>query len=155
MSSSYERVNFITSFGYTIRWRKQFLKNLPKSQGPVKILDLMTGMGETWIPVKKHFPKGEISALDFSDEMFKYAKQKNENQFENNVILYQQNILKNNLPGNHFDFVVCAFGLKTFNQKQLKILAVQIKRILKICGSISWGYIKMNNTLIDEQFDSA
>lgn len=27
MSNSYERMNFITSFGFSIRWRRQFLKH--------------------------------------------------------------------------------------------------------------------------------
>lgn len=28
MSGSYERMNYITSFGFSIRWRKQFLRSL-------------------------------------------------------------------------------------------------------------------------------
>ncbi|MBD1426148.1 class I SAM-dependent methyltransferase [Sphingobacterium arenae] len=31
MSSSYERMNYITSFGFSIRWRRQFLEKLGKS----------------------------------------------------------------------------------------------------------------------------
>jgi demethylmenaquinone methyltransferase/2-methoxy-6-polyprenyl-1,4-benzoquinol methylase len=32
MSGSYERMNFITSFGFSIIWRKQFLRKLRSSQ---------------------------------------------------------------------------------------------------------------------------
>lgn len=31
MSSSYENMNYITSFGFSIRWRKQFLSKLGRS----------------------------------------------------------------------------------------------------------------------------
>jgi len=48
MSGSYERVNYITSFGFSLRRRKQFLKPLKASQDNISVLNLMTGMGETW-----------------------------------------------------------------------------------------------------------
>ena len=47
-------------------------------------------------------------------------------------------MLNNNLPSNHFDFVICAFGLKTFNSEQIAILARETKRILKPGGQFSF-----------------
>ena len=46
MTSSYERMNYITSFGFSIRWRKQFLNSFNKPHQKVEIIDLLTGMGK-------------------------------------------------------------------------------------------------------------
>jgi len=137
MSSSYEQVNFITSFGFSKKWRRQFLYPLQKTEKEIKIIDLMTGMGETWNGVEKYFPNAEFYALDFSEGMLKYAYSKNKNKFNNKVKLLNQNLLENQLPDQHFDIVISAFGLKTFNQEQLKIVAEEIKRILKPEGEFS------------------
>jgi len=138
MSGSYERMNYITSFGFSLLWRKQFLKPLKPSGERLAVLDLMTGMGETWHPVKKHFPNSEFTALDFSEGMLGHARRKNENQFQNQVIITNQNALKSNFEDGHFDVVLSAFGLKTFNGEQLEQLAKEVKRILKPGGVFSF-----------------
>lgn len=149
MSGSYERMNFITSFGFSIRWRKQFLRPFKQTGHKVEIIDLLTGMGETWSATKSILPNSNLTVLDFSDGMLKYAKQKNKIKFNNEIIVLQQDVLKNNLPSNHYDFVTCAFGLKTFNEKQLRTLAEETKRILKQGGQFSFVEIsKPNNKVL-------
>lgn len=138
MSSSYERINYITSFGFSIRWRKQFLQTLTQTSNKVEIIDLLTGMGETWTGIRNKFPNSNLTVLDFSDGMLKYAKQKSNLKFNNEVNVLQQDILNNQLPDNHYDFVTCAFGLKTFNTEQLHVLASETKRILKQGGQFSF-----------------
>lgn len=138
MSSSYERMNYLTSFGFSIRWRRQFLESFNSNTGKIEIIDLLTGMGETWGGVKAKFPKAKLTALDFSSEMLKSAKVKSEKHFDNSVLLLQQDILKSDLPSNNYDIVICAFGLKTFNSEQLKVLANETKRILKADGQFSF-----------------
>lgn len=138
MSSSYERMNFITSFGFSIRWRRQFLETFKQTNHKAEIIDLLTGMGETWNATKNKFPNSTLTVLDFSDGMLKYAKQKSETKFNNEIIVLQQDILKNKLPSNHYDFVTCAFGLKTFNNEQLNALALETMRILKYGGQFSF-----------------
>jgi len=138
MSSSYERMNYITSFGFSIRWRTQFLEPFQSTTDKIEIIDLLTGMGETWGAVKNKFPNAKLSALDFSTEMLKNAKTKSEKHYDNNVLLLQQDILKSDLPSNHYDIVICAFGLKTFAPEQLQVLATETKRILKPGGQFSF-----------------
>lgn len=138
MSRSYERMNFITSFGFSIRWRRQFLQSFKKTNHKVEIMDLLTGMGETWASTKNKFPGSRITALDFSDGMLAYAKKKSRSAYNDEIMVLQQDILQNELPANHYDFVTCAFGLKTFNAEQLAILAFQTKRILKTGGQFSF-----------------
>lgn len=149
MSNSYERMNFITSFGFSIRWRRQFLKSFTHTNQKVEIIDLLTGMGETWNAIKTKFPNSNLTVLDFSDGMLKYAKRKNISKFNNDVIILQQDVLNNQLPSNHFDFVTCAFGLKTFSREQLEVLARETKRILKQGGQFSFIEIsKPNNKVL-------
>lgn len=149
MSSSYERMNFITSFGFSIRWRRQFLESFNQTNHKAEIIDLLTGMGETWNSTKNKLPNSNLTVLDFSDGMLKYAKQKSKLKFNNEVIVMQQDILNNELPSNHYDFVTCAFGLKTFNQEQLEVLAWETKRILKQGGQFSFIEVsKPNNKIL-------
>ena len=97
MSGSYERMNFITSFGFSIRWRKQFLNHLESTNERVEIIDLLTGMGETWVSVQHKFPNANLTALDFSTEMLKKAKKKSRDHFGNRISLLQQDVLQNDL----------------------------------------------------------
>ncbi len=138
MSSSYERMNFITSFGFSIRWRRQFLENFKTTNNKVEIIDLLTGMGETWNATKKKLPNSKLTVLDFSIGMLKYAKEKSELKFNNEITILEQDVLNNQLPNNHYDYVTCAFGLKTFNDEQLQVLAFETKRILKQGGQFSF-----------------
>jgi demethylmenaquinone methyltransferase/2-methoxy-6-polyprenyl-1,4-benzoquinol methylase len=138
MSGSYERVNYLTSFGFSIRWRRQFLKPLPPTRDRIYVLDLMTGMGETWHPVKKHFPNAHFTALDFSEGMLRQARKKNAAHFGGSVHLTNQNALASDLPDAHFDVLLSAFGLKTFNEAQLHQLARETVRLLKPGGTFSF-----------------
>jgi len=138
MSGSYERMNYFTSFGFSIRWRTQFLNQFKPTKNKIEIIDLLTGMGETWNAVKYRFPNATLTALDFSTEMLKNAKRKNEQHFASKVDILQVDVLQSELPGNHFDIVICAFGLKTFDNEQLKKLAAETQRILKPGGQFSF-----------------
>jgi ubiquinone/menaquinone biosynthesis methyltransferase len=153
MSNSYERMNYITSFGFSIRWRTQFLKPFQSTTDKIEIIDLLTGMGETWGALRTKFPNAKLTALDFSSEMLKNAKIKNEKHFDNSVLLLQQDILKSDLPSNYYDIVICAFGLKTFDAEQLKVLASETKRILKAGGQFSFIEVsKPNNKILKQLY---
>lgn len=149
MSGSYTRMNYITSFGFSFIWRKQFVNNLNKVEGRVEIIDLLSGMGETWGAIKSKFPSSNLSAVDFSAGMQYQAFKNNEKNFAGQVDIKFQNILNNQLLANHYDVVVCAFGLKTFDKEQLKILASEVKRILKPDGQFSFIEVsKPKNNLL-------
>jgi len=138
MSHSYERMNYITSFGFSIRWRKQFINKLGKSDKQLNIIDLLSGLGENWSFLKQNFPNSDFYALDFSEEMIAQSKPKKSKIFDEKLNLLCENILENNLKSNHFDVISCAYGLKTFNKNQLNILAKEICRILKPDGKFSF-----------------
>lgn len=148
MSGSYERVNYITSFVFSLRWRKQFLKNIAPSKEPIRILDLMTGMGETWNPIRDRFPNAELSTLDYSEGMLVHANHKNQKSFSGKVIVHHQDLLKNTLPSDNYDIVLSAFGLKTFNPEQVNRLAEEIKRVLKPGGKFSLIEVSSPNNAV-------
>lgn len=134
MSSSYEKMNYITSFGFSIRWRKQFLDKLGKSDAELKVIDLLSGLGENWTFLKKNFPNSEFYALDFSEEMILQSQNKADKVFDGKLHLICENMLESNLKSDYFDIVSCAYGLKTFNEEQLQIMAKELQRILKKNG---------------------
>ena len=136
MSGSYERMNYITSFGFSIRWRRQFLNKLGKSEQNLNVIDLLSGLGENWAYLKQNFPNSTFSALDFSEKMIAQSKNKGNKVFNNQLNLLCEDILQNNLESNSFDIISCAYGLKTFNEQQLEILAKEISRILKPNGKL-------------------
>jgi demethylmenaquinone methyltransferase/2-methoxy-6-polyprenyl-1,4-benzoquinol methylase len=148
MSTSYERMNFLTSFGFSIRWRRQFLELLPATDAPIEVMDLLTGMGETWGWTKQRFPQAKLTVLDFSDGMLKYALAKSLDKYQGEVVVLQQDILQNKLPSEHFDIVTCAFGLKTFNSAQLEVLAQETKRILKPGGYFTFVEVSKPEALL-------
>lgn len=148
MSGSYERVNYLTSFGFSLRWRQQLMKKIQQHDEVHEVIDLMTGMGETWSSIVHRFPNTNLTALDFSSGMLSHAASRNEKYYQQKVKLIQADLLAATLPSNHYDVVICAFGMKTFNQDQLSKLAHEVKRILKPGGQFSFIEISKPDNLI-------
>lgn len=139
MSTSYEVMNYLTSFGFSYLWRKQFLQPLRGSDQPVQVADFMTGMGETWHPIFTKWQQAHVSALDFSEGMLRYAaRKKTKKAFHQKVTLLKADVLENPLPANYFDVVTCAFGLKTLTSEQIRTLAKETHRLLKPNGQFAF-----------------
>jgi len=79
MSKSYERINYITSFGFSIRWRTRFLEPLQSTTAKIEIIDLLKGMGETWGAVKAKFPNAKLTLLTFQLRCLRTPRQKVKN----------------------------------------------------------------------------
>jgi demethylmenaquinone methyltransferase/2-methoxy-6-polyprenyl-1,4-benzoquinol methylase len=145
MSSSYERMNYIFSFGFSLRWRRQLLQHIKPTARQPLILDLMTGMGEMWYSLSHRFPQARLHGLDFSSGMLQHAQTKNKRHYNNSVTLFQQDVLANQLPSGTFDAVVCAYGLKTFDESQIRIIARETKRVLRSGGQFSFVEVSVPN----------
>lgn len=137
MSSSYSRMNYVTSFGFSERWRKRSVKELNIEKGKV-VVDLMTGKGECWKYILKNSDAhSRLIGIDFSSEMIKQAT-KNKAKFQSaNIEILQENIFDSSIKNQTADYVFSGFGLKTFNDQQLDELANEIDRILKPNGQFS------------------
>lgn len=137
MSKSYSRMNHLTSFGFSERWRKQCVEKIEFKENSV-VVDLMTGMGECWKPILKNSAKNlKLIALDFSAEMLKYAELRKRKFKNNSIEILKENVFGNSIKSESADVVISGFGLKTFNHIQLVNLAKEIERILKVGGSFS------------------
>ena len=137
MSGTYDRMNTITSFGFSVRWRRQCTAAL-HLQPAMKVVDLMTGMGESWPFILKNIGKqGELLALDFCPEMIHFAAQQKEHFPGFSIRILQENALKSSIPDQYADAVISTFGLKTFSPEQIEQLAAEVRRILKPGGSFA------------------
>ena len=137
MSDSYERVNYITSFGFSELWRRQCVKELDLKSGSV-VVDLMTGMGECWQPIlKKANKNSKLIGLDFSTQMINFAKKRKQKYPHANIELLKENVFDNSISSESVDYIISGFGMKTFNEQQLHLLAREIFRILKPEGRFS------------------
>ncbi|MAL61368.1 MAG: 16S rRNA (cytosine(1402)-N(4))-methyltransferase [Flavobacteriaceae bacterium] len=152
MSSSYANMNYITSFGFSERWRRQCIAEIEIEKGKT-VVDLMTGMGECWKHIlKKTDNESKLIGLDFSTEMINRAK-KNKKKFEKSTIeILKENVFENSIANETADFVVSGFGLKTFNDEQLKKLANEINRILKPNGKFSLIEVSVPNSTFLKPF---
>lgn len=137
MSSSYSRMNYITSFGFSERWRRQCVEEIEIEKGKT-VVDLMTGMGECWKHILRNSDKNsKLIGLDFSTEMINRAE-KNKSKFKNHSVeILKENVFDNSIANETADYVISGFGLKTFNDEQLEELANEINRILKPNGKFS------------------
>jgi len=102
------------------------------------VVDLMTGMGECWKHIlKKSDKNSKLIGLDFSTEMINRAE-KNKGKYKKSTIeILKENVFENSIANETADFVISGFGLKTFNDDQLRKLADEIDRILKPNGKFS------------------
>ena len=148
MSGSYERVNFITSFGFSERWRRQCVKSIEIKKNDT-VLDLMTGMGECWKPILNTIGvDGKLISLDFSEGMLKMAKKRKSKYPEYQIELLKENVFKNTIKSNSIDCVISGFGLKTFSEEQINDFALEVKRVLKPNGLFSFVEISVPNNKI-------
>ncbi|KAA9357004.1 class I SAM-dependent methyltransferase [Larkinella humicola] len=139
MSKTYGLANYISSFGFTERWRAACLNNLPSIAPNSVGYDLMTGMGEAWGHIlPKLNAEGKLIAVDISPVMMQKAALHREKVRNRAVEMVQCDVLNNHFESNSADFVISTFGLKTFNDFQTRVLAREVNRLLKPGGSFSF-----------------
>ncbi|MGR3810307.1 class I SAM-dependent methyltransferase [Jiulongibacter sp. NS-SX5] len=138
MSQTYGLTNYLSSFGFTERWRRQCVKEIDWSQNIKQGYDFMSGMGESWPNIEKELKsEHKITGVDLSPVMNATAVRKSKLYKRMTIEIEEQNILENRLSSESADYIISTFGLKTFSSDQLKILAKQINRILKKGGQFS------------------
>lgn len=150
MSQTYGTANYFSSFGFTERWRKQCIREIDWNLEIEKGIDLMSGMGETWNLIDKESKQThELIGVDISPAMNIKAKEKINKYHSLEISIREENVLYNDIDTNSSDYIVSTFGLKTFSDDQLKILAKEVNRILKINGQFAFVEIsKPKNKLL-------
>lgn len=150
MSKTYGLTNYISSFGFTERWRMQCVKEINWNREIKNGFDLMSGMGESWNLINKFCKNNHrLTGVDISPVMNQKANEKLTEYQNLKIKVEEQNVLQNNIEANSADYIISTFGLKTFSDQQLQILAKQINRILKSGGQCSFVEIsKPKNKLL-------
>jgi len=139
MSKTYGLANYISSFGFTERWRAACLRNLPAIRPESTGYDLMTGMGEAWAHIlPKLNATGKLIAVNISPVMVQKAGAHRDKVRNHTVEIVQCDVLNNPFSANSADFIVSTFGLKTFNDSQTLALAREVNRLLKPGGAFSF-----------------
>jgi ubiquinone/menaquinone biosynthesis methyltransferase len=134
MAGSYERVNLITSFGFSRRWRRQCVERADPEHG-MTVFDAMTGMGEGWSHILPRIGQsGRIVAIDLSPGMLMHARRRQAAWPGHDIVLQEGDVLANGLPDASVDVVVSLFGLKTLSAEQSHRLALEIARVLRPGG---------------------
>lgn len=137
MAGTYEAVNYLSSFGFSKRWREQFVQ-LAKLQPGMTVCDLMCGMGECWPAIQSVLgSEGTLIGLDLSQAMLQGAEKRKPQFKPLDIRLYKQDALHNSLPDACADCVISGFGLKTFSDEQKFLLAGEINRLLKPGGTFT------------------
>jgi demethylmenaquinone methyltransferase/2-methoxy-6-polyprenyl-1,4-benzoquinol methylase len=137
MSSSYERVNTLTSFGFSRRWRRQVVERLAPEPGAV-VLDAMTGMGEGWRYLLPRIGSGgRIVALDASAGMLRGARRERDRLGAAAIEIVLGDALVTGLAAGSVDAVLCLFGLKTLSPDQQAWFAGEIARVLRPGGRLA------------------
>jgi ubiquinone/menaquinone biosynthesis methyltransferase len=137
MAATYERVNLVTSFGFSRRWRRQAVDRLAPEPG-WQVLDLMTGMGEGWPYLARHLgTDGRVIAVDLSPGMLRHAIVRRDRMPDLQVEVLEANALACPVADASVDGVLCLFGLKTLSPEQQEELAAEIARVLRPGGRFS------------------
>ena len=131
ISSNYDELNRVISFGIDVKWRKKVL-GLVAAKNPDTILDIATGTGDLAILMTKTSAK-TIIGLDLSAGMLEVGKTKIEGEKLSNkiemVLGDSENIPYND---NHFDAITVSFGIRNFENLEKGLS--EIIRVLKPNG---------------------
>jgi demethylmenaquinone methyltransferase/2-methoxy-6-polyprenyl-1,4-benzoquinol methylase len=138
-STAYRFWSQIASFGFVWLWRRQCIDALPVfDTANAAGADLMTGTGECWSYLLKRRPGiRSITAVDISTGMIERAIGRLHQSRRQNITVLNADLFRADLPASSFDFVICVFGMKTFNRDQHRLFARELARILKPGGVFS------------------
>lgn len=137
MSPTYDAMNLISSFGFSEIWRAECVQNLSIPRGAI-VADLMSGSGECRSYLRRRLgPEGKILSVDFSRAMCERQKRRSKKSSFLQAEIHCQNALSTTLQDGSVDFIISAFGLKTFDAPSLGRLAGEMFRILRAGGGCS------------------
>jgi ubiquinone/menaquinone biosynthesis methyltransferase len=137
MANSYERMNHVTSFGFSERWRRQAIRRLDLQRG-MTVHDWMTGMGEGWPAILRRIgPTGSLTAIDLSTGMLAHAVSRRMRYGSLDINVLKADVLEAAFEPESADAVVSLFGVKTMSDAQWFELADRIVTVLRPGGTFS------------------
>jgi demethylmenaquinone methyltransferase / 2-methoxy-6-polyprenyl-1,4-benzoquinol methylase len=132
ISDNYDKMNSVISFQQHIKWRKDTMKRMNVKPGS-KALDVCCGTGDWTIALAEAVgPAGEVTGLDFSQNMLNVGVEKVKKLGLKQVNLIHGNAMELPFPDNSFDYVTIGFGLRNVPD-YLQVLK-EMNRVLKPGG---------------------
>jgi len=131
ISSHYDGLNRVISFGIDQSWRKKVIKMVSETK-PDKAMDVATGTGDLAIALAKTSAR-EIIGVDISNGMLDVGRKKIEAQkLSDKIDMVQAD--SENLPyeDDTFDAITVAFGVRNFENLDKGLSEIQ--RVLKPGG---------------------
>lgn len=134
ISEDYDKMNSVISFQQHIRWRKDTMNRMNVQPGS-KALDVCCGTADWTIALAEAVgPSGEVTGLDFSQNMLNVGKEKVKSLGLNQVKLIHGNAMELPFPDNSFDYVTIGFGLRNVPD-YLQVLK-EMHRVVKPGGIV-------------------
>lgn len=125
------------SLGMSRLWRRIGLNRARIKRGD-HVLDLMCGDGKVWPRIRHIIGKeGSLEGIDYCKEMLKRLPDKEQAQATCGA--FQEN----SIASNSKDVVFCSFGIKSLETSDLKLLMLEVQRILKPGGRFALIELKM------------
>ncbi|WHZ01544.1 demethylmenaquinone methyltransferase [Neobacillus sp. YX16] len=132
ISDNYDKMNSVISFQQHIKWRKDTMRRMNVKPGS-KALDVCCGTGDWTIALAEAVgPSGEVTGLDFSQNMLNVGVEKVKRLGLKQVNLIHGNAMELPFPDNSFHYVTIGFGLRNVPD-YLQVLK-EMNRVLKPGG---------------------
>ncbi|WP_137685867.1 demethylmenaquinone methyltransferase [Staphylococcus sp. J] len=132
ISKKYDRLNNIISFEQHKFWRKRVMKEMSVKKGSTA-LDVCCGTADWTIALSKAVgPQGEVTGLDFSENMLEVGKEKTAHM--DNIHLVHGDAMNLPFDDASFDYVTIGFGLR--NVPDYLGALKEMERVLKPGGMI-------------------
>jgi demethylmenaquinone methyltransferase / 2-methoxy-6-polyprenyl-1,4-benzoquinol methylase len=129
---NYDKMNSVISFQQHIKWRNDTMKMMNVQPG-AKALDVCCGTADWTIALAEAVgPSGEVTGLDFSQNMLKVGREKIEKLHLDQVELIHGNAMELPFPKQSFDYVTIGFGLR--NVPDYMQVLKEMNRVLKPGG---------------------
>lgn len=113
ISSRYDLLNHILSWGMDILWRYRMRAMLPKKE-KLTVLDLATGTGDVLIALTQRNPKIKVAVgVDLSENMLTVGRQKiHDRGLNDRIQLVTGDAMKLHFSDQTFDVTTIAFGIR-------------------------------------------
>lgn len=132
--SNYDSMNAIISFNRHLSWRKDVMKRMNVVEG-TQALDVCTGTGDWAISLANETGAiGRVTGLDFSENMLKVAKHKNDELSLEQLDFIHGNAMELPFEDNTFDYVTIGFGLR--NVPDYQTVINEMYRVTKPGGKV-------------------
>ncbi len=127
VSSKYDLMNDLMSFGLHKIWKKDLIKYTKNEQADI-ILDLAGGTGDITNALSKNFQSSSIYLYDLSLEMINQSKYRKESK-NKNIYYVNGNADQLAFQNNSIDLITLAFGLRNFSNIEKSV--IECNRVLK------------------------